>query len=115
MRATCVFTVASPTTSSLAMSAFERPATSRSTSSSRGVSSASAAGLALGGGLRGVALDQPASDRGGEEGVACRDDTHRLAQLRGARVFEQEAAGAGAERLVDVVVEVEGSQDQDPR
>ena len=36
-------------------------------------------------------------------------------QLLGRVVLEHEAAGAGAERLVDVLVEVEGRQDQDPR
>ena len=33
----------------------------------------------------------------------------------GACVFQEEAAGAGAECFVDVVVEVEGGQDQDAR
>ena len=96
------------------MSAFERPrATSRSTSSSRGVSSAER------GGVRGrrrparVALDQPARDRRGEERVAGGDHPDGLSELVGARVLEQEAARAGAEGFVDVVVEVEGGQDQD--
>ena len=56
----------------------------------------------------GVALDQPPRDRGGEERVAGGDHPDRLAEFVGAGVFEQEAACAGAEGFVDVVVEVEG-------
>ena len=35
-------------------------------------------------------------------------------ELLGLLVLQDEAAGAGAERLVDVLVEVEGREDQDP-
>jgi hypothetical protein len=35
--------------------------------------------------------------------------------LLGRAVFEQRAARSGAERLVDVLVEVEGGEDQNPR
>ena len=60
-----------------------------------------------------VVLDQPARDRGREERVAGGDHADGLSELVGAGVLEQEAAGAGAEGLVDVVVEVERRQDQD--
>ena len=43
--------------------------------------------------------------------------TARIAeqQVRGRRVLEQEAARAGAQRGVGVLVEVEGGEDDDPR
>jgi len=43
------------------------------------------------------------------------DRPHCVAKLVGAGVLEQEAAGTGAECFVDVVVEVEGGQDEDVR
>jgi hypothetical protein len=57
-------------------------------------------------------LDEPAGDVGGEQGVAGGDVAHGGGQLAGPDRLEQEAAGARAHRLVDVLVEVEGGQDQ---
>src|SRR5207247_8764718 len=52
---------------------------------------------------------------GGEERISAGDGADCGEELCGRVVFEHEAAGAGAERLVDVCVEVEGRQDQDAR
>src|SRR4051812_11803656 len=65
--------------------------------------------------LRGIATrgelgDQPARDAGGEQRVAGGNGLDRLQELARARVLEQEAAGSGAQRAVDVVVEVEGGE-----
>ena len=97
------------TTRRSAISALERPsATSRSTSISRGVSSLEA--LRPGGELgpkAGELVDQPARDRGRKQRLAGRDDAYGLEEVLGGDVLEQEAAGARAERVVDVFVEVE--------
>jgi len=58
----------------------------------------------------GELLDQPARDRGGEQGVAARHDADPVGQLLGRHVLEQEAARARAQRVVDVLVEVEGRE-----
>jgi hypothetical protein len=58
-------------------------------------------------------LDQPPGDGGGEEGVAGGDDADGVGELLGADVLDQEAAGAGLHGLVDVLVEVEGGEDED--
>ena len=58
-------------------------------------------------------VEQLAGDRGGEHGVAGGDRAHRLDDLARRRVLEQEAAGAGAQRLDDVLVEAEGGEDED--
>ena len=52
---------------------------------------------------------------GREQRVAAGDDLDRLDELLGRGVLEQEAARARAQRLVDVLVEVEGRQHQHPR
>ena len=59
--------------------------------------------------------DHALGDGGREERVAGGDGPDRRDQLLGRVVLEHEAAGAGAERLVDVLVEVEGREDEDPR
>ena len=61
-----------------------------------------------------VVGDQPARDLRREQGIARRHDAHRLGELRGRRVLEQEAARARAHRLVDVLVEVERGEHEDP-
>ena len=117
MRATWVLTVVSETISSAAISAFESPrATSLKTSSSRAVSS-SRPGRRRAGGRAGLGelLDQPAGDRGREQRVAARHDADAVGELLGRDVLEQEAAGARAQRVVDVLVEVEGREHQDLR
>src|SRR5215467_4802417 len=84
---TWVLTVASLTNSPSAISALLRPrASSRSTSCSRAVSEAS---------------------RDGDGAVSGGGRAHRGDQIMPRRVLEQEPAGSGPERLVDVVVEVE--------
>ena len=116
MLATWVLVVCSLTTSSAAISALERPrAISRRTSSSRAVSSSSAAGAAVGSWPRGEVLDQAPGDRGREQRAAVGDDADRGQQLVLGGVLEQEAARAGAQRLVDVLVEVEGGEHEHAR
>ena len=116
MLATWVLIVCSLTTSSAAISALESPrATSRSTSSSRGVSSSSAAG---GSGARARRANSSISRRvtvGAKQRAAGGDDADRGDQLLLGRVLEQEAARAGAQRLVDVLVEVEGGEHEHAR
>ena len=63
----------------------------------------------------GELLDHAPRDRGREKRVAGGDRADRGDQLLGRIVLEDEAAGAGSERLVDVLVEVERREDQDPR
>jgi hypothetical protein len=46
-----------------------------------------------------IVLDQAPRDRGREQGLAGGDDSYRVQELVGARVFEQEAARARAQRL----------------
>src|SRR4051794_2574401 len=58
-------------------------------------------------------LDHAFRDGGGEERISAGDRANRCEELFGRLVLEHEAAGAGAERLVDIFVEVEGGQDQD--
>ena len=48
------------------------------------------------------------------ECVASGDNTNSGDELARGCVLEQEAAGAGVERLVDVFVEVEGAEYEDP-
>ena len=78
------------------------------------MSSASAAGTAPGSG-RAARANCSISRRvidGREQGVAGGGDAHRVEQPVGRRVLEQEPAGADAQRLVDVLVEVEGREHQ---
>ena len=58
-------------------------------------------------------LDEAAGDRRCEQGIAGRQHPHGGDQVVRRGVLQQEAAGTGAYRLVDVVVEVERRQDQD--
>jgi hypothetical protein len=62
-----------------------------------------------------VVLDEPPGDAWGGHGLAGRDGADRGDQVRGERVLEEEAAGAGAQCLVHVLVQVEGCQDEDSR
>ena len=111
-----VFTVPSPRNSRPAISAFDSPpASSRRTSSSRSVSSASRRSSPGGAGRAGELLDQPARHRGRQQRLAGGHDADCVDELLGRRVLQEEAAGAGAQRLEDVVVLLEGRQDQHPR
>ena len=62
----------------------------------------------------GVVLDDPPGDGRGQQGVAGGHHPHRVHQLLGRGVLEQEPAGPGPERLEDVVVALEGGEDHDP-
>ena len=53
--------------------------------------------------------------RGGEQSLAGGDDPNGIEDVFGARVFEQEAARSAAQRLIDVVVEIERGQHDDPQ
>ena len=57
---------------------------------------------------------QPARDAGSDHRIAVGDRADGRQQLPGRRVLEQKAAGAGAQPGVDVFVEVEGGEDDDP-
>ncbi len=62
----------------------------------------------------GEGADQTPGDGGIDQRVTGRHRPDRADQLLGRGVLEQEAAGPSAERLVDVLVGVEGGQDQHP-
>ena len=85
------------------------------TSSSRGVSSSSAAGLGRGARTGGEVGDQASQHRRRDERVAFRDDVDGVDELLRRSVLEQEAARSSAQRLVDVFVEIEGGEHQHPR
>src|SRR6266540_4505954 len=65
-------------------------------------------------GAAGELFDQAAGDRWGEQRFALGDGADGVGELFGADVFEEEAAGAGFHRVVDVFVHVEGCQHQHP-
>jgi hypothetical protein len=51
----------------------------------------------------------------GDQRIAGRHDAHGGDELGRRRALEQEAARPGAQRLVDILVKVEGRQHEDPR
>jgi hypothetical protein len=57
-------------------------------------------------------VEQLPSHGGREDRVSGGDRSHRRHDFLGGSVLEQKAAGAGAQRLDDVLVEPEGRQDQ---
>ena len=63
--------------------------------------------------LLGHAVDDASSDRGRQQRLAARRRVDCGDQLLRPGAFEQEAGRAGPERPEDVVVELEGGQDQD--
>ena len=71
-------------------------------------------GVGHGGGMGGEAVNEAARRAWGHDRVAVVNVTDRGHELLQGGVLEQEAAGAGADRLEGVLVEVEGGQDQDP-
>ena len=73
------------------------------------------AGAAAGRVVADEGLDQPPGDRRGEQRVALGDRVDRGQEVLGRDVLEQEAAGAGDERVEHVLVEVEGGEHQHPR
>jgi hypothetical protein len=60
------------------------------------------------------AAGRAAGHRRGQQGVAGGHDLDGVDQVLGGDVLEQEPAGPGAQRRQDVLVEVEGGQDQHP-
>src|SRR3954454_3495365 len=70
---------------------------------------------AVDGRVRGELLDQPARDRRGQQRLALRHDVDAGNELVGGHVLEEEAAGAGAQGLVDVLVQVERGEHQHAR
>jgi hypothetical protein len=70
--------------------------------------------VAIGLGGDDEALDQTPGDRGRQEGVARVGCPDRVDQVLGGNRLEQESRGAGAERVVDVLVHVERRQHQHP-
>jgi hypothetical protein len=65
-------------------------------------------------GAAGELGDQPAGDRRRQQGVAVAHHADRAEYLRRRGVLEQEAAGACAQRGIDVVIEVEGGEHKHP-
>ena len=68
-----------------------------------------------GGGLgpAGELLDQAAGDARRDQGVPGGDDADRGEDVVQRHVLDEESGRAGAQRAVDVVVVVEGGQDED--
>ena len=114
---TWVLTVASPTTRRAAISAFDRPrATSREHLElargqlvERGSRPDALLPRRVGGPVN--CVDEPAGDLGRQQRVAAGDGADRVDEVLGVGILEQEAAGAGAESVEDVLVEVEGGED----
>ena len=117
IRATWVLTVASLTTSSAAISAFERPARHQAQHLALALGQLGDRPGGRGAGRRAAheVLDQAPRERRGEQRVAGGHDAHGVDQLLAADVLQQEAARAGLHRLVDVLVAVEGGEHQHPR
>jgi len=59
--------------------------------------------------------DQARGDRGRDHAVAGGDDADAGDEVGGRRALEKEAAGAGLQAFVDVLIEVEGREDEDAR
>ncbi len=114
-RLTWVFTVASAMSRRVAISALDIPSPRQeSTSRSRRVRASRTAGSGPGSrtGLRGELGDQPAGDRGSDQPLAARDRADRLQEGARLGVLQQEPGGARAQRPEDVLVEVEGGEDE---
>ena len=107
-----VFVVLRLMYSSSAISALVRPrATVASTSSSRAVSGS--VGCTGGAPRRTANAQQARGDVRGDQRVAVRGGVDRLHQQLRTGVLEQEAAGAGLQGAVHVLVEIEGGDDDD--
>jgi hypothetical protein len=59
-------------------------------------------------------VDQAARDRGRQQRLSFRDRVDSRDELLGRAALEQETAGAGAQGAEDVLVGLEGREDQDP-
>ena len=111
--ARCVLTVLRLMASSSAISALVRP---RATVSEHLLLAVGERSTGCAGGTRsgvGEGGQQPGGDARGDEGVAGGGGVHGLGEQLGAGVLEEEAAGAGLEGAVHVLVEVEGGDDDD--
>lgn len=108
------FTVLTDMKRAAAISWVVRPrATARITSVSRSVSGG--VGLKSGGGFDGGEVAKQArGDRRGYQCVADAGGPHGGGEQRGVAVFEDESEGSGLEGTVDVFVEPEGGDDDDP-
>ena len=112
-RLTWVFAVAWLMVRAVAMSELLRPcATSPTISFSRAVSWSRACGVSRGSRRVAEPGDQPAGQSRGQECFAARDDADPVQQLAGLGVLDQEACGACAQCLDDVLVVVEGGEDE---
>ena len=58
-------------------------------------------------------IEQPASDRWRDERLPRGDDPDRPHEVRRWHVLEEESAGAGAQRFDDVLIGIEGGEDED--
>ncbi len=73
------------------------------------------AGPAAGSGLAGELRDQAAGDARRDDGVAARDHADRGQDVLQSHVLDQEAAGPGAQRAVNVVIVVERGEHEHAR
>src|SRR5262249_11101202 len=75
----------------------------------------SGVGLLAGAGQQGGELvDEPPGRGGGQDRLAAGHGADGSQQVRGRGVLEEKSAGAGLEPGEDVLVQVEGGEDQDP-
>ena len=89
-------------------------AISTSTSRSRAVSSSSPAGGSRVAGPAREALDQPAGDRGASSASPAATARTRRTSRSGGASLSRKPLAPGAQRVVDVLVEVEGGEHQHP-
>ena len=120
-RATCALAVAVLMTRRPAISPLDRPRPTRvRTSRSRSVTPGSSRGGSAGVGRRrrrrwpGELLDETAGDAGRDQRVARRDHADRGQDVLQRHVLDQEAARAGPQRGVHVIVIVERGEHDDP-
>ncbi len=122
MLATCDLAVVSETVSLVAMSAFDNPPAIRSSTSRSRKGEAvqprrcgAGATAAKGGELVSVGVEEQPGHPRRHDGVSGGDDADRVGELVDGDVFEQEAAGAGAQPGEGVLVKIEGRQYEDLR
>jgi len=65
--------------------------------------------------MAGEVRDQPPGDRGGQQRLPVRDDPDRVDEFGGGGVLEQETTRAGPQRVIDILVKVEGREHQHPQ
>ena len=108
--------VASLTTSDAEMSALDRPASDQRDHLPLAVGQRSqelgCVGLRMGAGSD-EGFDQPAGGGRRQQSLPGCDHPDRVEHPLGRCILEQEAAGTGDQRCVDVLIRVEGGQDED--